>query len=210
MDTKASNRQKFKQNQRFNNKKNYIYKKKHGISKDTAFSDDEESEDSDVDNKFVKKTANDNSKRYEQEFEEDTEEYIQQKKLTKHLDDEEYKRQMKLQNSFIENEYKDKLSRSNGEYTEDDLMNMTTEQLNDLMLNKKSNITDTDFKSKLFKEKIVPVETVKKKKEPVKDSRLKNIPEIPTSIANNLDGSKKAPRKLRALNADESFLDALL
>lgn len=209
MDTKYSNRQKFRQNQKFNSKKNYVYKKKHGILEEKVQSTEEISSDSDDENRFTKRTANDNNKRYEQQFEEDTEEYIQQKKLIQHLEDEEYKRQLKLQNDFIQNEYNDKRKQNKKPYTEDELLNMTTDNLNDLLLNKEPK-KDIEFKSKLFTKKSDPIKPVKKEKEPIKDGRARNIPAIPTSIKTSAENNEKKPRKLRAMDADEDFLDSLL
>ena len=209
MDTKNSNRQKFRQNQKFNNKKNYVYKKKHGILEEKVHSTEEISSDSDDELKFTRRTANDNSKRYEQQFEEDTEEYIQQKKLIQHLEDEEFKRQLKLQNEFIQNEYKDKLKQNRKPYTEDELLNMTTDKLNNLLINKEPK-KDTDFKSKLFTKQREPTKPVKKEKESVKDRRARSIPVIPASIKASVESDEKKPRKLRALDAGEDFLDSLL
>lgn len=209
MDTKNNNRQKFRQNQKFNNKKNYLYKKKHGILEEKVHSTDEISSGSDDESKFTRRAVNDNSKRYDQQLEQDTEEYIQHKKLIQHLEDEEFKRQLKLQNDFIQNEYEHRRTQNKKPYTEDELLNMTTDKLNDLLLNKEPKI-DTDFKSKLFTKRNDPIKPIKKEKEPVKDGRARNIPAIPTSIKSSVEKGEKKPRKLRALDADEEFLDSLL
>lgn len=209
MDIKSSNRQKFSQNQRFNNKKNYLYKKKHGIIQEKVQPTEEISSESEDESKFVKRTANDNSKRYEQQLEEDTEEYIQQKKLIQHLEDEEFQRQLKLQNEFILNKYKDKLKQKKEKYSENELLNMTTNKLNDLLLNKESK-KDIDFKSKLFTKQSEYVKPEKKEKEPQKISRMRNIPDIPISFKASTENDTMKPRKLKALDAGEDFLDSLL
>ncbi|OBA27556.1 hypothetical protein HANVADRAFT_52286 [Hanseniaspora valbyensis NRRL Y-1626] len=244
---KSENRKKFQQSQKYNNNKNKKYKYKHGITaegKNKTFNqqstensssnserEDNESnnddknieEDIDVDEKlqFVKnkKKASNNAARYDQVFDEDTEEYKQQQKLMKELDDAEYQRQLKLQNEYIEKNYKNKKEPDDRVLrTPDRLMNMTTEEMNNLLLSKDKK---DDFKSKLFnevkkdKQEEIEDKNDNKTDNSVKtksfiDSRNSKIPTIPIALTKTNGETKPKKNKNIAVMASEDFLDSII
>ncbi|KAL6926337.1 hypothetical protein ACO0SA_001880 [Hanseniaspora valbyensis] len=246
---KSENRKKFQQSQKYNNKKNKKYKYKHGItaedknktsnqqstensssnsnseSEDNESNNDDKSIEEDIEEderlQFLKnkKKANNNAARYDQVFDEDTEEYKQQQKLMKELDDAEYQRQLKLQNEYIEKNYKNKKELDEHVLrTPDNLMNMTTEEMNNLLLSKDKK---DDFKSKLFneatkdKQEEIEDKNDKKTDNTIKtkgfiDSRNSKIPTIPIDLTKTTGEAKPKKNKTRAVMASEDFLDSII
>ncbi|KAL6925819.1 hypothetical protein ACO0SA_000420 [Hanseniaspora valbyensis] len=244
---KSENRKKFQQSQKYNNNKNKKYKYKHGItaenknktsnqqsgensnseseSKDNESNNDDESIEEDIEEdeklQFLKnkKKSNNNAARYDQVFDEDTEEYKQQQKLMKELDDAEYQRQLKLQNEYIAKNYKNKKETDDHVLkTPDHLMNMTTEEMNNLLLSKEKK---DDFKSKLFnenkkdKEEAIENNHDNKTDKSIKtkgfvDSRNSKIPTIPIDLTKTNGEIKPKKNKTRAVMASEDFLDSII
>ncbi|XBW35538.1 hypothetical protein QEN19_001113 [Hanseniaspora menglaensis] len=201
----------------------------HGSDNETNGSDNEtvvsesesEQKKSDIDNGHhklftsTKKRVNDNSARYDKVFDEDTEEYRQEQKIMKPFEDAEYSRQIKIQNDFLDKNY-DANKNVNTSFNIDDLMNMTTENMNNLLLSKHKK---DPFKSKILNSSKAMVENKSKpiikeeipNKKAFVDSRAKRIPVIPIDLsASAMTAKKEKSGKPRFLPKGEDFLDSII
>lgn len=244
---KAANRKKFQQSQKFNKSKNNKYKQKHNLfkndkddeekehsgsesqssdndaneKKDENISINEESDFDDDNTRFIskKKKANNNEARFDKVFEEDTEEYKQQLKLMKSFLDEEHERQINIQKEFIENSY-GKANDSDTPRTKEELLNMTTEEMNNLLIAKKEPLKDTFVFNKAYgkgpfsnnsDEKVVNNAPKEPKSKSVIDSRILKIPKIPIQLSEKGESKTGAKNgKSQLLLDNEDFLDSVL
>lgn len=242
--TKAANRKKFQQSQKFNKSKNNRYKQKHNLflnnkenvvkencGSEPNSSDNDENENQDEESstnqhtdldddsfQFIskKKKATDNQARYDKEFEEDTEEYRQQLKLMQGFIDKEHERQMSIQKEFIENNY-GKTNETDMPVTKEELLNMTTEEMNNLLIKKNNEASKDHFAfkkgngpfTKNVDQKVVINAAKDPKSKSVVDSRILKIPKIPIQLAEKGE-TKTDNKKSQLLLENEDFLDSVL